>query len=172
MTLKLKEYLSKGNFIIPNYQRGYKWSVQEDDKQSAVEVLMDDLINAFNNNYDSYFIQGVTVSEKNSIITLIDGQQRTTTLYLLLWCLNYTNISRIVIDYEIRKDSKEYLNLLKYETTTIKTLTDFENEHNHQDIHLFNEAINQIINKLLNVFVNLIHVISNLCKENKVRVFF
>lgn len=148
MTLKLKEYLSKGNFIIPNYQRGYKWAVQEDGKQSAVEVLMDDLINAFNNNYDSYFIQGVTVSEKNSIITLIDGQQRTTTLYLLLWCLNYTNISRIVIDYEIRKDSKEYLNLLKYETTTIKTLTDFENEHNHQDIHLFNEAINQIINKL------------------------
>ena len=146
--MTLKEYLSKGNFIIPNYQRGYKWSVQENGKQSAVEILMDDLINAFNNDYDSYFIQGVTVSEEDSIITLIDGQQRTTTLYLLLWCLNYTNINNIVIDYEIRKDSKEYLNLLKYDTTTIKTLTDFEDIHNHQDIHLFNEAINQINNKL------------------------
>lgn len=148
MTLKLNEYLSKGSFIIPNYQRGYKWSVQEDGKQSAVQVLMDDLINAFNNDYDSYFIQGVTVSEKNSIITLIDGQQRTTTLYLMLWCLNYTHIKSIVIDYEIRKDSKEYLTLLKNDKTTIETLTDFENKHNHQDIHLFNEAINQINNKL------------------------
>ena len=148
MTLKLKEYLSKGSFIIPNYQRGYKWSVQEEGKQSAVEVLMDDLINAFNNSYDSYFIQGVTVSEKDSIITLIDGQQRTTTLYLLLWCLTYSNLNDIVIDYEIRKDSKEYLNLLKFGTTTIKTLTEFENKHNHQDIHLFNKAINQINNKL------------------------
>ena len=148
MTLKLKEYLSKGNFIIPNYQRGYKWSIREDDKESAVEVLMDDLINAYKQVYGAYFIQGVTVSESDSTITLIDGQQRTTTLYILLWCLKYDEIKKIVIDYEIRKDSKEYLNLLKEETTTISTLLEFEKKHNHQDIHLFNEAINQINKKL------------------------
>lgn len=148
MTLKLKEYLSKGNFIIPNYQRGYKWSVREEEKQSAVEVLMDDIINAYNNNYDSYFIQGVTVSEDNTYITLIDGQQRTTTLYILLWCLKSPVLNNISIDYEIRKDSMEYLNLLKKEETTQYSLLEFEKKHNHQDIHLFNEAISQITNKL------------------------
>ena len=148
MTLKLKEYLSKGNFIIPNYQRGYKWSVREEEKQSAVEVLMDDIINAYNNNYDSYFIQGVTVSEDNTYITLIDGQQRTTTLYILLWCLKSPVLNNISIDYEIRKDSMEYLNLLKKEETTQSSLLEFEKKHNHQDIHLFNEAISQITNKL------------------------
>lgn len=151
MTLQLRNFLSKGKFIIPNYQRGYKWSVREEEKQSAVEVLMDDLINAYNNNYDSYFIQGVTVSEKNSFITLIDGQQRTTTLYILLWCLNSSALKNISIDYEIRKDSKEYLNLLKDEKTTISSLLEFEKKHNHQDIHLFNEAISQINQKLSSI---------------------
>lgn len=146
--MKLREYLNKKKFIIPNYQRGYKWSVKEDGKPSAVEVLMDDLINAYSNEYVNYFIQGVTVSESENGICLIDGQQRTTTLYILLWCLNYKGIDSIEIDYEIRKDSKEFLNRLKQKNISLSDLEDFEKNHRHQDIHLFLDAIQQINMKL------------------------
>ena len=43
------EFLLQENktFVIPNYQRGYKWAVKEEGKnETAVEKLMDDLINA------------------------------------------------------------------------------------------------------------------------------
>ena len=93
----LKEYLypdnGKRTFVIPNYQRGYKWSVREKD-ETSVEYLVSGLVNSYHSNRNQqFFLQGVTVAEEGNKIILIDGQQRTTTLYLLLWCLDPKNIS-------------------------------------------------------------------------------
>ncbi len=93
----IEEFIFQENktFVIPDYQRGYKWAVKEDAKTasavdaktaSAVEKLLDNLISA--DKEQTYFLQGVTVVEEPDKIILIDGQQRTTTLYLLLWCLS------------------------------------------------------------------------------------
>ncbi|MEG1502428.1 MAG: DUF262 domain-containing protein, partial [Synergistaceae bacterium] len=80
----IEEFLCQSDreLVIPNYQRGYKWSVKYKEKngrvsQSAVEKLLDDLIKT--NKSQDYFLQGVTVSHEGSRITIIDGQQRTTT---------------------------------------------------------------------------------------------
>lgn len=129
-------------FVIPNYQRGYKWSVKEEGKsETAVQKLMDDLIKAEKN--QEYFLQGVTVSEEGNNIVLIDGQQRTTTLYFLLWCLNADNIKNIKLEYDIREKSKEFIYNLKYaEKEENQSTTD------QQDIFYFKEAIKQIKNKL------------------------
>lgn len=129
-------------FVIPNYQRGYKWSVKEVGKsETAVQKLMDDLIKAEKN--QEYFLQGVTVSEVGNNIVLIDGQQRTTTLYFLLWCLNTDNIKNIELKYDIREKSKEFIYNLKYaEKEENQSTTD------QQDIFYFKEAIKQIKNKL------------------------
>jgi hypothetical protein len=134
----LKDYLYQENktFIIPNYQRGYKWAVKDGENLSAVEKLMDDLIKAHGGNVPSYFIQGITVSEDDNKIILIDGQQRTTTLYLLLWCVDPSHIQNIDLQYDIRKESKEYINNLKSNSQK-------ENESN-QDIFYFKQAIEQI----------------------------
>ena len=86
----LREFLypqgKKVTFEIPNYQRGYKWAVKErDDSQSSVEHLLTGLIFAWKNHPDQvYFLQGITVSEDGNKIEIIDGQQRITTLYLIL----------------------------------------------------------------------------------------
>lgn len=147
----LKEYLYPDNgpkkFVIPNYQRGYKWSVRLTDKQkTSVEFLVEGLISAYNKNNDGqqFFLQGVTVVEDGDQVILIDGQQRTTTLYLLLYCLGRENISgnrNIELDYSIREESRAFLNKLKEKGFDYKS-TDPNNQK--QDIYYFKEAIRQI----------------------------
>lgn len=58
------------------------------------------------NNTD-IFIQGVTVSENEKQIVLIDGQQRTTFFYLLLKYLGYKG--NFSINYSIRNESDDFL---------------------------------------------------------------
>ena len=46
----IREYFGNGkqtNFMIPNYQRGYKWGVPNSDDSCAVSMLMDALIQAY-----------------------------------------------------------------------------------------------------------------------------
>jgi len=148
----LKEYLypEGKKFTIPNYQRGYKWAIKESEQEpSAVEKLVSNLISAFEKSEQNYFLQGVTVNDESNNITLIDGQQRTTTLYLLLWSIDKEYIKDININYEIREDSSEFLNDLK----KIDSIPKNENLDN-QDIHYFKEAIKQIKQMLGNKINN------------------
>lgn len=137
-------YQENKTFVVPNYQRGYKWAViEKDKKQSAVEKLIDDLHNA--NKEQPYFLQGVTVTEEGDKIILIDGQQRTTTLYLLLWRLSKDLISDVKLEYEIRAESKVFINNLKNKTFCYEN-SDKENQN--QDIYYFKQAIKQIDAKI------------------------
>ncbi|MBK9301365.1 MAG: DUF262 domain-containing protein [Bacteroidetes bacterium] len=137
-------YQENKTIVIPNYQRGYKWAIKESENlASAVEKLLDHLLDA--NKDQPYFLQGLTVVEKENEIILIDGQQRTTTLYLLLWVLNKELINSINLKYEIREQSKEFIELLKKDSFDYN-LYDIENKH--QDIFYFKEAISQIRSKI------------------------
>jgi uncharacterized protein with ParB-like and HNH nuclease domain len=56
-----KEYLYQEGkqFVVPNYQRGYKWAVKEkEDELSHVERLCDDLIKAYQEDKPDYFFAG------------------------------------------------------------------------------------------------------------------
>ena len=142
----IEDFLFQENkrFVIPNYQRGYKWAVIEKDKTvSAVEVLLDNLISA--DKEQPYFLQGVTVVEEDNKIILIDGQQRTTTLYLLLWCLKKELIKTIQLEYDVRQNSKEYIKNLKSDDFDFKS---FDKDNSNQDIYYFKKAIEQIDSKL------------------------
>ena len=148
----LKEYFYPDNgskiFIIPSYQRGYKWSVKESKDETSVEYLVSSLINSYHNNPNQqFFLQGMTVVEEGNEVTLIDGQQRTTTLYLLLWCLDPKNIIHkdISLNYSIRKQSKEFLEKLKEPEFDYNS---FDSDNKIQDIYYFKQAISQI-NKLI-----------------------
>ena len=78
MINELKAYnaFDSYNYNIPIFQRGYAWGKDE------IECLLEDILNS----YGDYFIGTVTVEEKENCLLLIDGQQRLTTLYLIL-CL-------------------------------------------------------------------------------------
>lgn len=150
--LTIDQYFQKGSYTIPNYQRGYKWGVPNSDGTCAVSVLMDNLISSFRAGLDEYFIQGVTVCEEGETILLIDGQQRTTTFYLLLKYLGHPDLP--TINYTIRKESDYVLSNCKIEGGEL--LFEFEsskteNDYDLQDIYYFRKALKTIHLKALGI---------------------
>lgn len=104
--VKLFEFMDgrSKRFVIPVYQRNYDW------KKENCKQLYEDLIRVVNEKRNNHFF-GSIVSEyetKAGTITLliIDGQQRLTTLSLMLLAM-YNLISESII---VPKDTK----LLKY----------------------------------------------------------
>lgn len=137
----------KIHFLIPNYQRGYKWGVKESEqKDSSAEYLVKELVRAWRNggNADSsYFLQGITVTEDGDTVSLIDGQQRMTTFYLLLRILGVSCISGccdIDLQYEVREDSQDFIARLKDEDFDWRASDDAHS----QDIFYFKKALGQI----------------------------
>jgi uncharacterized protein with ParB-like and HNH nuclease domain len=83
----IANYLGKNTnktFVIPSYQRGFKWGVTDEQGESAATVLLEDIEKARQAGKDEYFVQGVTVYEEGTNVVLIDGQQRTTFFFILL----------------------------------------------------------------------------------------
>lgn len=183
--LNIGEYFKLGKFVIPNYQRGYKWGVQNEEGKDAVSVLLDNLIDAYKKDIPDYFIQGVTVYEENQnsdkTIYLIDGQQRTTTMFLLLKFLSYANLP--TIEYTVRKETDLFLTNsyidngeLKIEHKETELTTDF----NLQDIYYFKNAVKIFTKKLQQINkedfkgfvqqkVKLFYI--TIAKENATKVF-
>ena len=91
----------KGDFTIEAYQRGYRWGEDE------VKHLLED-INEIPDG-QNYCLQPVVVKNVNDKYELIDGQQRMTTLYLIMKYLNVYVDIKYSIEYTTRKGSKELL---------------------------------------------------------------
>lgn len=151
-------------YHIPAYQRGYKWS---SDTNGAVSVLLDDLWEAFqnhnsnSNNPRDYYLQYITVKEteiynngkKERVLEVIDGQQRLTTLSILISVLAYINnsshnISSDKLHYAIRENFLEnYIYNHEGLSSILKCLSwkEFIKEHsdlNKQDIfYLYKAAV-------------------------------
>jgi hypothetical protein len=68
-------------YQIPLYQRAYAW----EDKQ--IIQLLEDINDSCENPDSKYYIGTLVVADKGSFYEVVDGQQRLTTLYLLLQCL-------------------------------------------------------------------------------------
>lgn len=71
------------NFVIPEYQRGYSWDIIQCDKLwQDIETFIE------SDAKDPYFFGTIIVDcSENDKLSLIDGQQRTTTFLLLLKAL-------------------------------------------------------------------------------------
>ena len=90
-----------GKFTIEAYQRGYRWGKDE------VEYLLED-INEIPDG-QKYCLQPVVVKNVNDTYELIDGQQRLTTLYLIMKYLNaYVDI-KFSIEYATRKSENGHI---------------------------------------------------------------
>lgn len=89
-----------GSFRIPSYQRGYRWTRDE------VTKLLDDI---WDSDGKPYSLQPIVVkSLGNHSWELIDGQQRLTTLWILLSFMQ-KEPARYTLEYETRKGSQAYL---------------------------------------------------------------
>ncbi|GAA9448610.1 hypothetical protein BTM440_02660 [Helicobacter pylori] len=103
MKTTIKEIFQTEGYSIPNYQRDYAW------KDKNFRDLWEDLEEAldYNKKGQGHFI-GTMVVAKNEdnkkLYDIIDGQQRTTTIFMLLHVLSWrTN--------KMRKTSKRQENI-------------------------------------------------------------
>ena len=94
----------KGTFFVRDYQRGYRWGADE------VRRLLDDIKDAGGRNY---YLQPVVVKRlEDDRWELVDGQQRLTTLYLVLRYIKRhmpTAEPGYTVTYETRPGSAAYL---------------------------------------------------------------
>lgn len=115
LELRTISELCQSSFFLPSYQRGYRWTSQE------VNDLLND-VHEFSprqiENTDEktwYCLQPVVVKKRfDGKYEVIDGQQRLTTIYLILHYLNQDFIESrreklFTLDYETREDTKQFL---------------------------------------------------------------
>lgn len=124
------------SFSIPDFQRGYKWTSRQ------VEDLLNDLEEFVSNKSkdEFYCLQPLVVvpsivDKENNNWSVIDGQQRLTTIFMILSFLNYDTI--FSISYQTRKDSADYLGYFKnFEVNKIDI--EAQKEYNTDYYHIYN----------------------------------
>lgn len=101
-------YPNGKTYNIPDYQRGYKWTEQQ------VNQLLDDIFSFSITKKDDHFycLQNITLFQNldnNELINVVDGQQRLTTVTLLLAYLNENNIVKNKLLYAVREPSNQFI---------------------------------------------------------------
>lgn len=147
--IAIKEILSD-HFVIPTYQRGYRWTrFQIEDLLNDIKDFEDD-----DNKSDSdyYCLQPLVVKETaNGEYRIIDGQQRLTTIWLLLSCLGKEN--KFELKYE-RSNALEIIDKFSfYEEFTAYELT--KQNINSNAIKEWNVYVNKQWKKLCENYQNL-----------------
>lgn len=116
------------NSIIPDYQRGYKWEIKN------VEDLLNDIDGIDNTEKKEHCLHNLTIIEKdNNEWEVIDGQQRLTTIFLIL---KYLDKKYYKLSYKIREETKSFLD--SEINNIIKSLKENEDENN-----LFNNKVKE-----------------------------
>lgn len=148
--VNLHDLLDK-NLAIPDYQRPYRWSIK------STNTLFTDIYTAYKENLKEYRLGSVILHHHDDKYDLVDGQQRTTTLAILIFAIKqklpnlddsqklglldakYSNSSfnAIVDNLELLNkrlqglDREELKSILKYienDCTLVKIVTDQEQE--------------------------------------------
>ena len=136
---------SNNKFLIPEYQRPYAWTEDE------ITTLFEDLveyseghdINSKNND-DPYFIGSIVsfINEKGER-EIIDGQQRITSLFLLLRVI-YTNLDKVQ-----NKDKTQESLIRRISSTLWETSKYTEEVEDFSKILIYSQVINEKDNKIL-----------------------
>ncbi|HAU14011.1 MAG: hypothetical protein CMK83_06380 [Pseudomonadales bacterium] len=116
LVLKPISALLDETFFIPAYQRGYRWA-----KRQVVELLND--IKEFQQQAEDgpkgafYCLQPIVVKPHGDAWELVDGQQRLTTIYIVLTylkdILTILGKNRYQLSYETREDSAQFLSQIE-----------------------------------------------------------
>lgn len=141
--LKPVSWLLDKTFFVPKYQRGYRWTKKQ------VTDLLDDIheFSCKDRTKDEFYcLQPLVVKKSGEKWNLIDGQQRLTTIVLLVKYFNEMwigkqKLSIPVLEYETRKRSKSYIENLEIQGSEAKSS---EPSKSNIDFHYMAEAYETI----------------------------
>lgn len=140
--IKIHELLGK-HLAIPSYQRPYRWSVK------STNTLFLDTYHAYQEGMQEYRIGSVILHKENEKYNIVDGQQRLTTLSILLYCLGEENLGLLrekyhplsndvlVTNFEIlskrinelsKDEQKKYKEYVCEQCSAVQIVTDSEQE--------------------------------------------
>ncbi len=129
------------SFTVPNFQRGYKWGETE-----VLELLND----IEENEAPQYCLQPLVVKrtgDSDIEFDLIDGQQRCTTIYIILSYLNKAK-PPYQIKYQTRESSEKFLKdistIVPSNQTTWDQFIDQNPDYDNIDNYHFYQAYNSI----------------------------
>lgn len=121
-TIQVKDLLAIENLNIPEYQRPYKWSLKN------INQLIDDIL--LFKDKQSYRLGTIVLHrDENNHLNIVDGQQRTTTLFLIFLAIKKIQFTNQ--DIEKLKTEKIKINSkLKFENS----ISQFNIQKNYQEI--------------------------------------
>lgn len=103
LELKAIKDFQNFHFLVKDYQRGYKWTGEE------VKQLLDDIYEFEPQKENEFYcLQPIVIKEEkvSKEKELIDGQQRCTTIYLIL---KYLGKDTFELNYQTREKSAEFI---------------------------------------------------------------
>ena len=106
-SIKVLEVFNHSEYEVPIYQRNYAWGKEE------IEQLIKDIYESkFNSDNQSYYLGNLIVNRiETDTYVVIDGQQRLTTLFLLLSYLNL--VTKNALRFEAREKSNRTLDAIR-----------------------------------------------------------
>lgn len=137
------EKLLSVNLAIPDYQRPYRWSAK------STNTLFMDTYESYKLGLEEYRLGSVILHKERDKYNIVDGQQRTTTLSILLFALEEktqsllnetyaeSSVNSIIGNLEIlakrvkelsNEEQKKYKAYLENNCTVVKIVTDSEQE--------------------------------------------
>ncbi|GCL67050.1 DUF262 domain-containing protein [Veillonella tobetsuensis] len=147
----VEQIFNNNEYVIPIYQRNYAWSSVE------IEQLLDDINDIDINKTKKYYLGNLIVNERGiNCFEVIDGQQRLTTLFLLLCFLNNQSINEGSLTFEAREVSNRTLNLIKARKARNDKSGYSENLYSQEIIEGYSIISKYFDKKIGNLFLNLI----------------
>ena len=115
--LSLGKVFSDREFVIPEFQRPYSWGIEECEQLWIdISSFIDDHINGDRGDKEQYFLGSIVVypdEENTNAWVIIDGQQRLTTLLILIRLLFAINGTYIVLQKMFYKTDSKTTEIIK-----------------------------------------------------------
>lgn len=153
-----------GQFVIPVFQRNYTWTSNE------VKQLFNDLESVLSNEYSNHFLGTIiytdrSISFSERLFTVIDGQQRLTTLFLILYAIK-----------ALMKENNDYEEIKKFENNYLLNSNRLDDKSKYRlkpyvsDDNVFQDIVEDRVDKIeekdSNVYKNYINILSYIRKLN------
>lgn len=133
-------FLADKKYNIPVYQRPYSW------RENEVTKLLEDIIESYEEKEEAKFLSTIQLYFNGEEYDIIDGQQRLTTLYLILLALSQVVNNKIEINFNVKIGEPNKIHFdNKNKDVSIKNIIDIFRE-NKTNTNLYTENYQIILN--------------------------